>query len=100
VGILAACLPALRPLFAWVLDTSNDATYRTTHTRRQTTKEQYFGQASIRLSSINSGDQPIRKERIICGPMSRLEQSIRDMENESEEYIIAKRRKSESVADR
>jgi len=32
--------------------------------------------------------------------MSRLEQSIRDMENESEEYIIAKRRKSESVADR
>ncbi|PMD44631.1 hypothetical protein L207DRAFT_579565 [Hyaloscypha variabilis F] len=90
VGILAACLPALRPLFARVLDTANNMTFRTTHSRRQTSKEQYFGQTSIRLSSINSGDHPMRKEKVFRGPMSRLEQSIGDMGNESEEYIISK----------
>ncbi len=90
MGILAASLPALRPLFIWVLDTANNITFRTTRSRRQATKEQYFGQASIRLTSINSGDQPIRKERIIRGPISRLEQSIGDMENQREESIIAR----------
>jgi hypothetical protein len=32
----------------------------------------------------------MRKEKVFRGPMSRLEQSIGDMENESEEYIISK----------
>ncbi|PMD25498.1 hypothetical protein NA56DRAFT_699435 [Hyaloscypha hepaticicola] len=90
VGILAASLPALRPLFAWVLDTASNITFRTTRSRRQKTKDLYFGQASIRLSSINSGDQPIRKERVIRGPVSRLEQSIGVLENQSEEYIIGR----------
>jgi len=92
VGILAACLPALRPLFAWALDTAA-MTFRTTHTHRQTPKEQYYRKNSIRLSSMNSGDRQIRKETTITVshvPMSRLEQSIVDIDNESEEYNMTK----------
>jgi len=42
---------------------------------------------------MNSGDRQIRKETTVTVsrvPMSRLEQSIVDIESESEEYIIAK----------
>ncbi|KAH8773235.1 hypothetical protein BGZ57DRAFT_983707 [Hyaloscypha finlandica] len=47
VGILAVCLTTLRPFFAWVLDTANNLSFRTTQTRRQSTNVQLFGQTSI-----------------------------------------------------
>jgi hypothetical protein len=90
VGILAVCLTTLRPSFAWVLDTANNLSFRTTQTRRQSTNEQLFGQTSIRPSSINSEDQPIGKEKAFRGPTSRVEQNIRDLENDSEECVIGK----------
>jgi hypothetical protein len=65
-----------------------------TYTRRQTSKKQYYNKNnSVRLSSINSGDRQIRKETTMIatsGPVTRLKQSIADIDNESEEYNIAK----------
>jgi len=94
IGILAACLPALRPIFAFILETAS--TFKTSRTRRKTGTQAYYGQDSrhsIKLGSIPSRERQIRKETTIVvsrGPMSKLEASIGELDNGSEEYIIAK----------
>lgn len=118
-GILAACLPALRPIFAFLIDTAKlrSTQRRTGETHRP--RGHYYVQEDddVKLSSLPSrstiskhgygvsvvggirpkGDKDF--ERILhrqsssasSGPMSRLEASIREHETGSEENILPQR---------
>ncbi|KAE8453535.1 hypothetical protein EG329_010396 [Mollisiaceae sp. DMI_Dod_QoI] len=113
VGILAACLPALRPLFAWLLETANAikatglrrtvlGSYASNQHYRQ--KEQLnlevmpsrsttaLNQKGYKISvsgggKVSEDGEPIFNRRpsiASSGPMSKLEQSITEAESEKD----------------
>jgi hypothetical protein len=114
-GILAACLPALRPLFTWLLETA--AALKTSGLRSRTgpngARHRYYVQEDdIKLGSLPSRSTLTKQsygvsvsggkmgssddERTLygqgsargSGPMSKLEESIGENDSGSEENIL------------
>ena len=121
-GILAACLPALRPIFAFLIDTAKSrSTARRTGGSRPHGHYYIQEDDDVKLSSLPSrstlskhggaygvsivgGIRPSDDkefERILrrqgssasSGPMSRLEASIREHDNGSEEDVLPQRQR-------
>jgi len=120
-GILAACLPALRPIFAFLLETANGL--RSSSARRRVPNSSgsgvrgryYIQEDSMKLGSLPSrstaygvsvvsGPRPRSEDKDFertlysqssitsSGPMSKLEASIGENDTGSEENILAIRR--------
>jgi len=127
-GILAACLPALRPIFAFLVDTAKiRSTARRTGGSRPAGHYYVQEDDDVKLSSLPSrstlgkhggaygvsvvgGIRPSDDkefERILrrqgsyasSGPMSRLEASIRDNDSESEENVLPQRQLAAHLKD-
>jgi len=119
-GILAACLPALRPIFAFLIDTAKlRSSARRTGGTRATGHYYIHDDDDVKLSSLPSrstlskhggaygvsvvgGIRPsddkefertLRRQgsSASSGPMSRLEASIREHDTGSEENILPQR---------
>jgi len=127
-GILAACLPALRPIFAFLIDTAKlRSSVRRTGGSRRTGHYYVHEDDDVKLSSLPSrstiskyggaygvsvvgGIRPSDDkefERILrrqgssvsSGPMSRLEASIRENDSGSEDNILPQRQLSAHLKD-
>lgn len=106
VGIIAACLPALRPLFAFLLDKAS-STFASGNAGLSTRHKYYMQSNDINLSavgkrddsegargdgrygvSVTSNGRDFYEERVPRRPMGKLEQSLTEGEGDSDENIL------------
>ncbi|KFY90705.1 hypothetical protein V500_05043 [Pseudogymnoascus sp. VKM F-4518 (FW-2643)] len=106
VGIIAACLPALRPLFAFLLDKAS-STFASGQVGLSTRHKYYMQSNDINLSnvgkrddsegargdgrygvSVTSNGRDFYEERMPKRPMGKLEQSLTEGEGDSDENIL------------
>ncbi|KFY74220.1 hypothetical protein V499_05718 [Pseudogymnoascus sp. VKM F-103] len=107
VGIIAACLPALRPLFAFLLDKAS-STFASGQPGLSTRHKYYMQSNDINLSavgkkggdsetprgdgrygvSVTSNGRDFYEERMPRRPMGKLEQSLTEGEGDSDENIL------------
>lgn len=106
VGIIAACLPALRPLFAFLLDKAS-STFASGQVGLSTRHKYYMQSNDINLSnvgkrddsegargdgrygvSVTSNGREFYEERMPKRPMGKLEQSLTEGEGDSDENIL------------
>ena len=99
VGIYAACLPALRPLFSFILDKANSTFNSRGATDLNKTNHKYYMQSNdINLSSVpNDRNNSDRYGVTIttqsrAAPKSKLQNTLAD--DSSEEYILQETRES------
>lgn len=104
VGIIAACLPALRPIFSFILDKAS-STFASGQPGLSTRHKYYMQSNDINLSSIKRDDtqgtrderygvsvtsngRDFYEDRVPRRPMGKLEQSLTEGENDSDENIL------------
>jgi hypothetical protein len=107
VGVIAACLPALRPLFAFLLDKAS-STFASGQPGLSTRHKYYMQSNDINLSavgkkgddsdgprgdgrygvSVTSNGRDFYEERVPRRPMGKLEQSLTEGEGDSDENIL------------
>ncbi|KFX93213.1 hypothetical protein V490_04954 [Pseudogymnoascus sp. VKM F-3557] len=106
VGIVAACLPALRPLFAFLLDKAS-STFASRQAGLSTRHKYYMQSNDINLSavgkrddsegqrgdgrygvSVTSNGRDFYEDRMPRRPMGKLEQSLTEGEGDSDENIL------------
>ncbi|KFY07700.1 hypothetical protein V492_06903 [Pseudogymnoascus sp. VKM F-4246] len=106
VGIIAACLPALRPLFAFLLDKAS-STFASGQPGLSTRHKYYMQSNDINLSavgkrndsegqrgdgrygvSVTSNGRDFYEDRMPRRPMGKLEQSLTEGEGDSDENIL------------
>ncbi|KFY98300.1 hypothetical protein V498_01565 [Pseudogymnoascus sp. VKM F-4517 (FW-2822)] len=105
VGVIAACLPALRPLFAFLLDKAS-STFASGQPGLSTRHKYYMQSNDINLASVGKPDdsegardgrygvsvtsngRDFYEDRMPRRPMGKLEQSLTEGEGDSDENIL------------